>query len=313
MISPKPNWLFKISKMLQSARAIAISAIVSAVLLYTLIYQLYPYANYESGFVIAIIIALIVGYPMGRLVTIYGNEIRFQNKEIRKNNEIKNQLISILGHDIKGPLNNVKKLLELANSDHITKEELQKVTSQLHSDVDSTLVLTNNLINWIKIQKIDFKPQHKYFKIKDIINETIDLYRPIAKNKSIQLVAQLPEEEEMQCDAEMCKIVLRNLVSNSIKYSHEGGKVEITVSQDSNDIIFEIKDTGIGIDNEQAEKLLKDEVVSSELGTNKEKGTGIGLHLSKKIIDQLGGEIWLESNSNGTAFYIKLPQHQAVD
>lgn len=308
MLKKKPNWIFNLSKRLQSATTIAFSALVSAVVLYSIGYAIYPYTSYKSGLMFAIVIALLIGYPMGRLVTMYNAAIREQNKQIKKSNETKNQLISILGHDIKSPLNNIKKMLDLLVSKDITEAELKQISRQLHNDVDSTLTLTNNLINWIKIQKIDYAPHYEQFKIRDVVDETITLYQPIAENKNIVLEVNYPEDKHMHSDPEMCKIVLRNLVSNSIKFSNPGSKVLVKVTSNDNFHHFEIRDEGVGLEKEEVDNLLNSNNISSHLGTNNEKGNGIGLHLTKQIITQLGGNISLESSpGSGTTFYIKLP------
>ena len=308
MLKKKPNWIFSLSKRLQSATTIALSALISAVTLYSIGYAIYPYTSYRSGLMFAIVIALLIGYPMGKLVTMYNDAIRQQNKQIKKSNETKSQLISILGHDIKSPLNNIKKMLDLLVSKDITEAELKQISRQLHNDVDSTLTLTNNLINWIKIQKIDYSPHYEQFKIKDMVDETISLYQPIAKNKNIAIEVEYPENDMMNSDPEMCKIVLRNLVSNSIKFSNPGSKVQVKVKSGEDHHHFEIRDEGVGLEKEEVDNLLNSNNISSHLGTNNEQGTGIGLHLTKQIINHLGGKISLESSpGNGTTFFIQLP------
>lgn len=305
----KPNWIFLLSKRLQNAPVIAIAAVVSATTLYSISYLIYPYSSFGSGLILAAIIAALIGYPLGILVTNYNVKLRNQNKQIKRSNDIKSQLISILGHDVKSPLNNIKKMLDLVVSQDINEQELKQISSLLHKDVDSTLTLTNNLINWIKVQKMDYMPQYKEFELKEILDETIGLYRSIAATKDIKLIVDYSENELIHSDPEMCKIVLRNLISNSIKFSNNGSEVMVSASRQESHHQFEIKDQGIGIDKGEIDNILNTKTITSNLGTNNEKGTGIGLYLTKQIVDQLGGKIWLESSpGSGTTFYITLPQ-----
>lgn len=308
----KNNWILTISKRLRSAPAITLFALISALIAYTILYQLIPFTNFYSGLMLAAILSIFICYPLSTLITMFNKKMWQQNKINIQNNEVRSQLISILGHDIRSPLNNVKRILELVESNNITGKELNDISHQLISDVDNTLTLTNNLINWIKIQKTGFSPKLQEIQLSDIVNETVDLYHSIIKKKAIKFKVDYPENENVICDAEMCKIILRNVLSNSIKYSNYGDEVTMSFERNEDYLSATIADNGVGMSKEVADSLLNDEIIPSQLGTDKEKGAGIGLTISNQIINQLGGKMWLESvPDEGTTFFIEIPQKMA--
>jgi signal transduction histidine kinase len=309
MYQKKPSWLFKLSKLIQNGYSIALAALISAIFLYTFFYQFIPFISYGTGLALACIISLFIGYPMGYIVTMFNRELRAKNAENKRNNEAKNQLINILGHDIRSPLNNVKRLLEMVGTKEITNEELKKITAQLNNDVDNTLMLTNNLINWIRIQKNDFKPNIEEISLKSIIDETITLYAPMSMNKSITINLNCNDELVLKSDPEMLKIIFRNILSNAIKFSHDDGKIKISCSNEGQFLSIAIKDDGTGMNHDQINNIMDNSRTKSFPGTHNETGTGIGLNLTKKIIKRLDGELSIESSPNeGACFFVKLPQ-----
>lgn len=310
MSKSKTSWIVEISKKTQNREAITFISILSSIVLYSVFYQFVPFTSYSSGLILSMLISVLVAFPMGRLVNIYNHKLRKQTKEITKNDEVKSQLISILGHDIKSPLNNVRQILELIGSKQVSKKELEEISYQLLSDVDSTLALTNNLINWIKLQNKGFAPNIVEVNIKEIVQEIINLYATVIKKKSLRFNIIYPDNTLMQCDTEVCKIIFRNILTNAIKYSHENGVIDITIANEYNMVILQITDYGVGMSKERIEQLMQKELIPSQLGTNREKGTGIGLTITQQMIHRLGGQINVESTPNiGTTFTIKMPQN----
>ncbi len=314
MTKSKSSWIVEVSKKTQNREAITLISVVSSIILYSIFYQFIPFTSYTTGLILSMMISVLVAFPMGRLVNIYNHKLRKQHREITKNNELKNQLISILGHDIKSPLNNVRQILELVGSKQVSEEELQQMSYQLLSDVDSTLALTSNLINWIKLQNKGFSPNITAINVENIVEEVLNLYSFIIVKKDIRFNIQYPEDKTVQCDVEICKIVLRNILTNAIKFSYEGGEVDIHISREDRYVSMKIRDQGVGMSPSEVKRLTQEQLIPSQLGTNREKGTGIGLNITRQMVHRLGGEISLKSVLNeGTTFKIKIPQTPKKD
>jgi len=293
----------------QNPYLIALVACIFTVVAYSLLYLLIPFASYQSGLVLAIIISILVGYILGSIITSFNKELSKQLNINKTNNETKTQLIHILSHDIKGPLNNIRQILELLKKDGIDQEEMHDLLNELDNDTARTLKLTNNLVGWIKIQKRNYSPNYELHYIEQLVSQTIELYKRIAEKKNIRVKHIKNEDLSFLTDKEMYKIALRNLISNAVKYSNKGGNVEISYELSDQKLTTYVKDSGVGVSTEKLKSILSSEhLIQSSPGTNQEKGTGIGLHLSKSIIEKLNGKFSAESISGkGSCFYFSLP------
>jgi signal transduction histidine kinase len=141
-----------------------------------------------------------------------------------------------------------------------------------------------------------------------LTNEVIELLDNLAKNKNIRLNNDINPEFDISCDKEMTKTILRNLISNAIKFTTEFGTIALNARQINQMIEISIKDSGVGISEERLNKLFRIEKNTSTLGTSDEKGTGLGLILCKELIEKQGGNIWVLSVvGQGTEFKFTLP------
>lgn len=300
--------LLQVSRKIQKGYIITILACVLATTCYLFLQLLFPYTSFLNGLILTIIISVLVSYPITRIVFIYAENIRRKNEQVRIHNEVKNRLIYILSHDIKSPLSNIQQTLRMIMDASLEREEFLKLASNLSQDISNTLNLTSNIIRWIQVQQKDFKPNIQFLKIKEAITETVDLYIPIAEKKEIKMDISGSGSEGINTDPEMFKIVLRNLLSNAIKFTHPKGRVTVTYTCSPFACSVTVADTGTGIPQEKLDNLFSIHQMMSEKGTLNERGTGIGLHLSKSILDHLEGEIRVKSVSGaGTEFYITLP------
>lgn len=309
MIPDSKRLLLSFAKKIKTGPSLALVALACSSLLYVLLFQIFPYTSFWSGFVLVLIITPIVAYPLGHAIAVYNKILLLKNEELSNNNEIKNRLIYILSHDIKSPLNNIQQTLSMINKGYIEPEEFQSLGNELYSNVDNTLNLTNNLISWINVQQHDFIPDNSPFNIKQILNETIDLYRPIAERKGITIELTADDDLSITSDPEMWKIIWRNLISNSIKFTSTDGFIHLGVKADTPEVLCWISDNGVGIKAQKLPSILSESYIESEPGTNNEKGTGLGLNLVKNIVLKLGGQITVESKENvGTTFYFSVRQ-----
>lgn len=236
-------------------------------------------------------------------------EIASKNIELEKLNAEKNKFFSIIAHDLRSPFNAIIGLSELLveEIDEKNYENAQEYSSVILQSARRAVALLNNLMEWaqLKTGKIEYNPE--YFNIVALVKETTSLYKEIAKKKSIALEEILPHFLSLYADKAMISSILRNFISNAIKFTMPGGKVVVTVEEKSKEIIFSVKDTGVGISKERVDDIFKIDHMYSTMGTDNEKGTGMGLTLCKDFVEMHSGKIWVESEEGiGSCFCFSL-------
>jgi len=232
------------------------------------------------------------------------------NETLTKHNATKDKLFSIIAHDLRGPFHVILGYVRLLSDEIRTSdmEAIEKDISIINSSVRNTLVLLDNLLNWAKSQtgQISFNPEN--LKLRLVIDETIHVLNSSAAIKNIALNYFLPEEIDVYADLNLLKIVLRNLVSNALKFTNLNGKVDVYALRKNDFIEITVSDNGVGIDNVNQNKLFKLETSETTLGTAKEGGSGLGLILCKEIVEKHGGKIWVKSEQGkGSDFKFSLP------
>lgn len=257
-----------------------------------------------------VIIAPLIAYPLGKLLTTYSDRLNTLYKKSKNDSDAKAMALSILSHDIRSPLINIKQMVGLIADGNLPPDQSKKFLTNLEIDLDRTLILTNNLIKWIRSQENSVESNFSTFSIHNIVKETVMLYKSISDHKNITVLIETTSPTTLYSDEEMCKIVLRNLLSNAIKFSSSGDEINLGYVKEEEFIIFWVKDNGVGMDSHKIESLFNDKLEKSDQGTAQEKGTGIGLKLSKNIIDKLGGSIRVESELNkGTRISFSIPKN----
>lgn len=245
-------------------------------------------------------------------VVIYGR-YHFKNKankHLRELNAMKDKFFGIIAHDLRNPLHTILGSAEvlLDDIDGLSKEEIRRLVKGIETSGKQTYKLLENLLYWSMAQtgRLEFHP--KEFDLTNMIYETFELLQSSAEIKNISLVCNTQEKHEVNADAEMVKTILRNLVSNGIKYTDSGGSVSINLSRKKNSIEVSVEDTGIGITEDLIRSLRQIENLKSTLGTQGEKGTGLGLLLSNEFIERNGGRLSIESKAGqGSKFLFTLP------
>lgn len=245
---------------------------------------------------------------------IANNDLTNSEAELKKANETKNKLFSIISHDIRSPLNAMLVSTETVNLyfDKFSKEELSKSIKSIYLSTQQLSNLITNLFDWAKAQRdgIQFNPDFQNLTIET--EEILKIYNENIKQKQLQITLNYNLQNEFAiafCDKNLYETIIRNLISNAIKFSHPESEITITFS-DYNDKFMQISvtDTGIGISEEDIPKLFRDDIDRKKIGNSPEKGSGLGLLLCKEFVEKHKGKIWVESHiGKGTTFNFTIP------
>jgi len=237
-------------------------------------------------------------------------EIKDNELKLVELNQTKDKFFSIIAHDLQNPFNSVRgfseQLMELARAKDY--EKIEEFAGIILQSSDRAMSLLMNLLHWAQTQsgRMPFNPAP--FDINTVIHEIILLLKASAEQKSIVIATKLSPGIQINADKAMISTVIRNLITNAIKFTMPGGKITIATELINNELHIITTDTGVGISKERIHKLFKISENNSTQGTLKEKGTGLGLILSKEFIERHGGRIEVGSEvGTGTTFSIILP------
>ena len=236
--------------------------------------------------------------------------VQKQNLELRKLNADKNRFISILAHDLKNPFSSILGILSMLTENIRTysKEENEKLIHLLNDSANRYYTLLNEILEWTKTKSGNFTFDPKNLDFEVICQEVIDNLSLMANTKKINIKFFNTKDKFVLADKHMLTTILRNLISNSIKFTNVGGIINIYLEQSNTFFTVTISDNGIGIAPNRIDTLFEISHMSSTLGTQAEKGNGLGLLLCKELIERHKGKIWAENNPNGgTNFYFTLP------
>ncbi|WKZ70821.1 MAG: PAS domain S-box protein [Melioribacteraceae bacterium] len=241
----------------------------------------------------------------------YETQIKKINKELAETNKSKDRFFSIIAHDLRNPFITLLGFSEMLIEDYneFTDEEKINYLKEMEKTAKSSYQLLENLLQWSRSQTgtIKFTPQELNFV--DILKENFSLLEKSAEMKNIKLESKLSTAEFIMADYDMVTTVSRNLLTNAIKFTPSGGSIIVGSTNRDGMIEFYIKDTGVGISPERVESIFRIDQTSSTVGTDGEKGSGLGLVLSNEFILKHGGEIWVESEiGKGTTFFFTLPK-----
>lgn len=227
-------------------------------------------------------------------------------------NNTKDKFFSIIAHDLRNPFSNIMGLSELMEKkmivDNNGEAELLQYTKLIRTSSKHAYNLLENLLQWARSQTGDISLNHQIISIKDPISDTISLVSGNAYNKNISIETDLVKDDFVYADIFMVSTILRNLLTNAIKFTNKNGKIIVSAKKKKGFLEISISDTGVGIAPMNLEKVFKIDFKLSSLGTNKEKGTGLGLILCKEFVEKQGGMIWVESElGKGSVFTFTLP------
>jgi signal transduction histidine kinase len=237
-------------------------------------------------------------------------KIASQNKKLQEALDFKNRVFSIIAHDLRSPVANLIQITEFLKEDSLESED-KKFRISANELAKSAGELIDNLLYWGRSQGDQIRNNPDSCDISGIVSEVFNLFKEIAKQKSINLKYISKGEKYAFCDRELILIVIRNLVSNALKFTHKDGMVSVITSphpDKKNMILILVRDTGIGIPEDKIENLFDSDKLESMMGTASEKGTGLGLRLCKELVHLNKGTIKVKSSlETGTTFSISLP------
>ncbi len=237
--------------------------------------------------------------------------IEEQNKTLEQLNHTKDKLFSIIGHDLRTPLSLQSSLSEYLIHDikEVDKEMLYKSLVSIHKTANNGLDMLSNLMDWSRSQSNMLNPNPKLIKINHCIRHVIELFSEFTSSKLISITNKVNENCYVYADEQMFETILRNILSNAIKFTKNKGSILVnSQTYDNNTCCITIEDNGIGMTENELSDLFSIHKTVSSLGTNNEKGTGLGLMLCKEMIDINKGKINVKSSKGkGTKFIIHLP------
>jgi signal transduction histidine kinase len=237
-------------------------------------------------------------------------KVRQQNLQLQELNATKDKFFSIIGHDLKGPLNSLTSFsgLLMNHTDRLSKEEIQMLAKDFDKSLKNLLTLLNNLLEWSRSQtgNIEFNPET--FDITSLLKENKELLGAQAQNKKISVLEELNGGMFVKAHRQSLNTVVRNLISNAIKFTPDGGLIKLSLKQTNGHVQVSIADTGVGMDAEVLGKLFRLDAKHTTKGTANEKGTGLGLILCKDFVEKNGGKLWVESEEGkGSLFCFTVP------
>lgn len=237
-------------------------------------------------------------------------EVQHLNTELERSNRAKDKFFSILAHDLKGPILSIKQAINMVHThfDSFSEDEIKQYLNKLKGSSERANNLLVDLLDWSLSQKglISFTPEDQ--DITDMVDQNVQLKKAIAEQKQINLIWEKPEAISVRCDFGMINTVIRNLISNALKFTPPGGDINVKIERFNDRVQVHIKDSGIGMDEEKLNTLFKIDEARSEKGTEGEAGTGLGLILCKEFIEMHEGSICVDSKPDaGTEFFFVLP------
>lgn len=271
-----------------------------------------------GGILVAVVVAggIYYAYWLARRrrdeLALKSQEIALQRDDLDRLNKEKDRFFSILSHDLRGPLAALKGLSYLLthHMDVLTHDEVQQIKSKIDVSLDNLTGLINNILEWSMASSRKRRQLLDKVSTQEVIQKNISLYQPIAENKGVNLVYEAHTETFGYTDYHALDTVIRNLLSNSIKFSHANQDVVISVKKDADKVAISVRDHGIGMSPEVQERLFTLDTAVRQAGTQQEKGLGIGLALCKELMEENQGDIRVNSQpGKGSEFIVSIPEY----
>jgi two-component system sensor histidine kinase/response regulator len=222
-------------------------------------------------------------------------------------NKVKTKIFSVISHDLRTSIYSFKNILDTHKAGYITNEELLNELPDLSSEIDTCTDIMDNLLNWGRDQFKDIRVMPESLNVNELVNIAFKLIKGRCAKKQIVFSNAVPYNVFIQADRQMMQVVIRNLISNAVKFTPVGGSIKVSVISDTDNVKILVRDTGIGISNNDINKFLQNKFFSNE-GTSNEIGTGLGLIICKDFIFENNGKLELETNEDqGSTFIITMP------
>ncbi len=229
-------------------------------------------------------------------------------QELNTANSTKSKLISIIGHDLIGSVGNLKNFVKMLDNKSLSQENVNKLMPNIINGVNSTFDLIENLTAWAKSNQENFTPTFEIIDTQKLIEQAKNQVSISSKNKRITIHSEA-RIKQMCGDHNMILMVIRNLLTNAVKFSEEKSNIYITIEKQGSDIQISVRDEGTGINAKNIEEILDPDVSYHTKGTKNETGSGLGITLSRTFIKEHGGELRIESEpGKGSTFLFSIPQ-----
>jgi len=264
----------------------------------------------QRTFQVVMVIGILLALVLAIVIYLFNRKIQRSNQQLKELNITKDKLFSIISHDLQGPMGTTRGLSEvlLEKLDDKSDPDFKEILQSMHNNINETFDLLTNLLQWARtqIEGIRFNPE--ILTLHAIANKVLKSLSYQAQKKGIKLKVDIEEGVELKADANMLDAIVRNLISNAIKFTNEGGNIVISAIQKHDGTTICIKDDGIGMTSDTMKNLFSLDTNTSTHGTLGEKGTGLGLIVCKEFVGLHKGEIWVESNPNGgSTFCFTIP------
>jgi len=234
------------------------------------------------------------------------DELKRRSVELEQLNQVKDKFFSIISHDLRSPMNSLSGILDLLSRKQVTQEEFTELTRELRMQFNHTKTLITNLLDWTLLQMDKLKIQSEKIDLRAMVDENFKLLSSLHL-KETQFINSIQQGTTAIADPNMINLVLRNLIMNGIKFTEAGGKIEVSCFEQNDEYVVAVTDNGVGIAPDVQNILFEKTSGYSTRGTANEKGTGLGLILSKEFVEKNGGRIWLQSEmGEGSTFYFTL-------
>lgn len=242
-------------------------------------------------------------------IEISKEQILLQKEQLEQSNIEKNKLMSIISHDLRTPLINIQSYLELLNENGLNSTERPVLEKALLKSTNNAVEMLSNLLHWSKSQMEGPSVNLLEVNLLTVLLGTLEMEKIHASKKDISLNYHISPQLTVIADVDMLQLVVRNLISNSVKFTPQGGQIDVDAQLISNECQITVSDNGQGIPQDKQEKIFS---IKSEpsFGTNNERGVGLGLVLCKEFIERQGGRIGFESGLGlGSSFFIFIPSN----
>lgn len=239
-------------------------------------------------------------------------EKRLLDREVELEQSISTRetLLSVISHDLRSPIFQLNGLLFMIQQASETRDEarLQLYAEDLEERISHLTHTLDNLLSWSNLQRQDLKPQVRRFSLQSVFDDAVGLMKPVTQHKGVKIDIQKVAGVEPVTDREMVAFIARNLINNAIKFSNQGGKIEVIAEGNEDAISFTILDHGVGIEEKRIEGLRQGSEAFTEAGTWGERGTGLGLKTCFDFVERLKGSIEFHSSKGtGTSVTVQLP------
>jgi signal transduction histidine kinase len=242
------------------------------------------------------------------VILVIGGIIAESSRKVIVNYKLKEEFIDLVSHQIRSPITNIKWNLELLKQEKLNEKQ-ERYVNRLAGSIENTVGLVNDFVYLSRLDQSKKELNLRKVNLKELVQNILKEVKIFASSKEIKL--KFIDKSEFNCvktDQKKIKIVINNIIENALKYSYEKGIVEVEIYNDKNKLIIKVKDNGCGIEQESQPYIFDKFYRAKEIRELSVEGTGVGLYVSKVLIQEMKGSIWFESEKNqGSVFYVSLP------